>query len=336
MVIDIHAHYVPSDLISQIEAHGAAFGVTADSSAIGSPPALHFEYGFRVRPFFSKLVETSDERRAWLDLKKIDRQVVATWPDIYGNGLSPEKCVAWHRVLNDTLAEWCARNSDRFSWLASVPMPNGEDAASELERAHNLGAVGVMVAANVEGINLGEVPLEPFWQRAEALGIPVVVHPVMVKPVPRAGKFALAQIVYYTADTTLAVGSLIFAGVFDRFPKLSIVLAHGGGCFPYLIGRFDLMHTRMDRDAQGDVAVAMPSQYAKQMAYDTIVHAPHVLRFLAGSMGIGRLALGTDYSFPPADLDPLKMLADAGFSPDEINTIADINPRRLFPRLARA
>ncbi len=119
------------------------------------------------------------------------------------------------------------------------------------------------------------------------------------------------------------------------FPKLAIVLAHGGGCFPYLIGRFDLMHVRMDRKAQANVAAALPSKYAKQMAYDTIVHSPHILRFLTSSMGIDRLALGTDYSFPPADLDPLKTLVDAGFSPAEINIITDINPRRLFPRLGR-
>jgi aminocarboxymuconate-semialdehyde decarboxylase len=333
MVIDIHAHYVPSRLISEIKAHGSDFGISAHSSTADAPLALYFDYGFKVRPFFPKLIETTDERRAWLDSTKIDRQIVATWPDIYGYGLAAEKCIAWHRVLNDTLAEWYADNSDRFSWLASVPMPNAEDAVAELEWAYKHDAVGVMVAANVEGKNIGEVALDPFWRRAEALGMPVVVHPVMVTPAPRVAKFALAQIVYYTADTTMAVGSLIFAGVLDRFPKLSLVLAHGGGCFPYLSGRFDLMHLRMDRVAQGDVAVNMPSAYAIRMAYDTIVHAPHVLRFLADSMGIDRLALGTDYPFPPADLDPLKTLGDAGFTDAEIKTIAEINPRKLFPRL---
>jgi aminocarboxymuconate-semialdehyde decarboxylase len=333
MVIDIHSHYVPPRLIAEVNRHGPDFGVAAVTPAQGTVPALHFDYGFKVRPFFPKLIESVADRRAWLASRKIDRQLVATWPDIYGYGLTREKCAAWHRLLNETLAEWCGDNAGQFSWLASVPMPNAEDAAAELEWAMGHDAVGVMVAANIEGTNLGEVQLDAFWRQAEALKVPVVVHPVMVQPAARAARFALAQIVYYTTDTTMAAGSLIFSGVLDRFPALSIVLSHGGGALPYLIGRFDLMHGRMDRQAQGNVAAANPSSYAARMGYDTIVHAPHVLRFLAKSVGTERLALGTDYSFPPADLDPLKSLNDAGFSKDEIEAIAEHNPRRLFPRL---
>src|SRR5271154_5032139 len=80
MVIDIHAHYVPASLIAEIESRGASFGVAVARPAGAATPALHFNYGFKVRPFFPKLVETADERRAWLDTKKIDRQIVATWP----------------------------------------------------------------------------------------------------------------------------------------------------------------------------------------------------------------------------------------------------------------
>jgi len=336
MVIDIHSHYVPARLIAEIKSHGPDFGVTAVASSLDSVPALHFDYGFKVRPFLPKLIESADERRAWLNSRGIDRQIVATWPDIYGYGLARDKCARWHRLLNETLAEWCADNAKRFSWYASVPMPNAEDAAAELEWAMSHDAVGVMIAANVEGTNLGEVALDPFWHRAEALHVPVVIHPVLVKAEPRVTRFALAQIAYYTGDTTMAAGSLIFSGVLDRFPRLSVVLSHGGGTLPYLIGRFDLMHTRMDRQAQGDVAIDSPSRYAKQMSYDTIVHAPHVLRFLAESFGFEQLVLGTDYSFPPADLDPLKSLSDAGFSQDQIGAIVDANPNRIFPRLPAA
>jgi aminocarboxymuconate-semialdehyde decarboxylase len=90
----------------------------------------------------------------------------------------------------------------------------------------------------------------------------------------------------------------------------------------------------MDRAVQGDVAQKAPSGYAPMMAYDTIVHAPKALRFLADLVGIDRLVLGTDYSFPPADLQPLDGLRAAGFSAADIGRIADENPRRLFSRLA--
>jgi len=153
---------------------------------------------------------------------------------------------------------------------------------------------------------------------------------------PRAAKFGLQQSVQYTFDTTLAAVSLIFSGVLDRFPSLTLVLSHGGGAYPYLAGRFDIMHARMDKAAQGDVARNIPSSYAPLMVYDTIVHAPKPLRFLADLVGIDRLALGSDYSFPPADLSPLASVKAAGFSRADIQTIVEENPRRLFPRLKLA
>ena len=330
-VIDIHAHYVPAELISLARSRGAQLGVRLVEDA--ATPALHFDYGFKVRPFFPKLIEPVAPRVAWLDEKKIDYQLVATWPDIYGYGLAPEQCAAWHRALNDTLASWCSENAARFGFIASVPLTAANDAAAELARAAAIGAVGVMAPANVEGVNIGELRLDPFWATAEALRLPVILHPVMATPAPRAMKFALTQSVHYTFDTTLGVGSLLFSGVLDRFPRLELVLAHGGGAYPYLAGRLDLMHERMDRQAQGDVAARAPSEYLSLLAYDSIVHSPKSLRFLAELAGIERLLLGTDYSFPPADLDPLGSLRAAGFDGAQIQAIACDNVRRIFPRL---
>jgi aminocarboxymuconate-semialdehyde decarboxylase len=331
--IDIHAHYVPPQLIDAIAARGQDIGVRMAPSPAGGPPALSFDYGFKVRPFFPRLIEPVAQRRAWLDEQGIDLQIVGTWPDIFGYGLPLDACVAWHRMLNDTLAEWCADNSDRFAWIGSVPLIDAEAAALELERIAGTGAAGVIISANIENINLGELPLDPFWRKAEALGLPVLIHPVLVGPAPRAAKFGLAQVAQYTFDTTLGIGSVLMTGVLDRFPRLKLVLSHGGGAYPYLAGRFDIMHRRMDRAAQGDVAVKPPSAYASQMVYDSIVHAPKALRFLIDLVGLDNVALGTDYSFPPADMEPLALLRSAGLSAVEIKAIADVNPRRVFARL---
>jgi aminocarboxymuconate-semialdehyde decarboxylase len=332
-VIDIHAHYVPAALIAAARRERARLGVRLVEDA--ATPALHFANGFKVRPFFPKLIEPVEQRIAWLDDKKIDYQLVATWPDIYGYGLAPEQRAAWHRVLNDTLAAWCSENTTRFGFIASVPLPSADDAAAELGRVVEIGAVGVMVPANVEGTNLGELKLDAFWAKAEVLRLPVILHPVMATPAPRAMKFALAQSVHYPFDTTLGAGSLIFSGVLDRFPRLELVLAHGGGAYPYLAGRLDLMHARMDRQAQGDVATRAPSEYLSVLAYDSIVHSAKSLRFLADLVGIERLLLGTDYSFPPADLDPLASLRAAGFDDGQVQAIACDNVRRIFPRIKR-
>jgi aminocarboxymuconate-semialdehyde decarboxylase len=334
MPIDAHAHYIPQSLVAAVRERGSQIGVQLLEPAGSKAPALEFSYGFKVRPFFPKLVESVEERTAWLDEQKLDIQLVATWPDIYGYGLPRDQSVLWHRMLNDTLGQWCRDHSARFGFVASVPLPNGDDAAQELERAISLGAVAVMISANVEGTNIGELSLDALWARAERLNLPVLIHPVLAGPAPRAAKFALAQSTQYTFDTTLGIGSLLFSGVLDRFPHLTFVLSHGGGAYPYLAGRFDIMHTRMDRVAQADVAQKAPSAYTPMMAYDTIVHAPKALRFLADLVGIDRLVLGTDYSFPPADLQPLDGLRAAGFSVADVGRIADENPRRLFSRLA--
>lgn len=335
MPVDIHAHYVPRSLLSAVEARGTEIGVRLLRAANEGPPTLAFDYGFTARPFFPQLIEDVAARRASLAQMGLDRQLVATWPDIYGYGLKPAACAAWHRVLNDTLGAWCDANRDCFSFVASVPLTNAADAAAELERALGLGAVGVMVPANVESTNIGELQLDPFWERAQALGLPVILHPVLTAPSPRAARFALAQIVQYPFDTTLGLGSLIFSGTLDRFPRLALVLAHGGGAFPFLAGRFDFMHERMDRSAQGNAARQKPSAYARRMSFDSIVHSPTALRFLIEVAGLETVVLGTDYSFPPAEPDPLGALNRAGLTAAEIEQVVEVNPRRIFSHLAR-
>jgi aminocarboxymuconate-semialdehyde decarboxylase len=322
--IDTHAHYVPKALLAAIERDGAACGV----SLVGGN-AIRFASGFQARPIFPALIEPVEARLAWLATAGIDHQIVATWPDIFGYGLPEVAGQVWHRMLNDTLAAWCA-GSEKFSWLASVPLSG---AAAELERAVASGAVGAILPANVEGTNLGEIDLEAFWARAAALGVTVLLHPVMTVPVKRAAKYALAQIVQYTFDTTLGLGSLIGAGVLDRHPGLSLMVSHGGGAFPYLAGRFDVMHERMDRATQGIPSEKTPSGYLGRLAFDSIVHDAGTLRFLVERAGVGNVALGSDYSFPPADLDPVGSLCRAGLSASEIEAIGETTPRRLFPRL---
>jgi aminocarboxymuconate-semialdehyde decarboxylase len=330
--IDVHAHYVPPQLIAAIKAKGAGIGVRL-APADGGKEALQFDYGFRVRPFFPRLVEPVAQRHAWLDEQGIDHQIVGTWPDIFAYGLPPAACTAWHRMLNDTLAEWCADNAKRFSWICSVPLVDAEAAAAELRRSMAAGAVGAIISSNIENTNLGELKLDPFWRAAETLAAPILVHPVLVVPAPRVAKFALAQIAQYTFDTTLGIGSLLMSGVMDRFPRLKLLWSHGGGNYPYLAGRFDIMHQRMDKASQGDIAAKPPSAYASQMAFDSIVHAPKALRFLIDVVGLPNVMLGTDYSFPPADMEPIALLRSAGLSNADIDAVSDTNPRRLFAKL---
>lgn len=332
MAIDVHAHYVPPLILERLREKASEYGVRVE----GVPPAcnqcLQFAYGLRVRPFFPRLVENVGERLERMAEQGIGKQVLSIWTDIFGHGLPAPQGNAWHRLLNRSLGEWCARDRSHFAWLASGHMPDAAAAARELETAvRQEGAVGGVVAANVEGTNLGEMSLDEYWAAACELGVPVFVHPAQPEPTSRTKHFVhLNPIVQYTFDTTLAIGSLIFAGVLDRFPRLELILSHGGGALPYLVGRFDCLHSRMDRNVTRDRAAQPPSVYLRRLHYDTILHNAGALRFLAETVGVERMVIGTDDSFPPADGNPLGSLRDAGFGEPEIQMIGEVNPRRLF------
>jgi aminocarboxymuconate-semialdehyde decarboxylase len=334
MPIDVHAHYVPSSLVEALAREGARYGI----SLLEAAPACHavrFAYGVTLRPFFAKLTEPPERRLASMDAAGIDRQLLSTWCDVFGYGLETAPGTAWHRLLNETLAAFTEAYPHRFSFLASVYLPDAAHAARELEHAvEQLGALGAIVSANVEDANLGELALDEFWAAAVELGAPVFVHPTQPNPTPRTRRFALNTIVQYTFDTTLAVGSLIGSGVLDRFPALRLILSHGGGAWPYLAGRFDCMFERSDHAATGIGAAAPPSAYLDRMFYDTLLHDARALRYLVSRVGADRLVIGSDDGFPPADHDPLGSLRRAGFSEEEILRIADANPRELFARLA--
>lgn len=330
MPIDVHAHYVPMRILEVLRDTGRDYGISVLDGAAACP-CLKFDYGLQARPFFARLLEDEDRRIARLDDTGIDRQVLSLWADIFGYGMPADKARAWHRLLNDSLSATAARHADRFSWFASGPMRDAADAARELERAvRELGAAGGIVAANVEGENLGSLPLDEYWAAAQALNVPVFIHPAQPEPLPRTRRFGLNPIVQYVFDTTLTLGSLIFSGVLDRFPNLVIVVSHGGGALPYLVGRFDCMHERMDRAHQGDVAQGAPSSYLRRFYYDTILHDAAALRFLAAKVDTDRIVLGSDDPFPPMDKDPLASLKQAGFSVQVVTQIADDNPRRLL------
>ena len=335
MPIDVHAHYVPQRIIATLEERAHEFGL----SLVKTPPncAIHFDHGLKVRPFFQKLIEPVEARLAGMAGQGVSTQVLSVWPDIFAYGLPRAIAVRWHRLLNESLSQLCQQHPQQFALFASLPLPDAAAAAREAEFAmKELGAAGLVVASNVEGVNLGEVPLDELWHAAVSLKAPVFIHPVQAMPAPRTGKFALTQIAQYTFDTTLCVGSLIFSGVLDRFPDLRIILSHGGGTFPWLTGRFDCLHATMDRAAQGDVAAEKPSAYVRRFHYDTILHSLMHLRWLAEAAGVERMLLGSDYSFPPADLDPVGTVRRAGFSEVETARILDGNARELMPGLGGA
>lgn len=329
-IIDAHAHYVPPRIVERLRTEGAAMGIAVVDQPAPACACLHFHYGLQCRPFFSRLLEQPQQRLAAMEKQGVHHQVLSGWVDVFGPGLDAQKGAAWHRLMNEELAAFCQADTRHFSMLASGHMTDGAGAARELQHAvRELGAVGGVVACNVDGVNLGELPLDEYWAAACELDVPVFLHPTQPMPTPRGRKFALNQVVQYTFDTTLAVGSLVWSGVLDRFPKLRLLLSHGGGALPFLVGRFDVMHARSPA-AAGLASAKPPSAYLHRMHYDTILHDPQALNYLKDKVGCERIVLGTDDSFPPADGDPLGSLRKAGFTDEQVRQVAAENPAHLF------
>ena len=331
MTIDVHAHCVPPEVIHTLADRGADFGI----DLIETQPGCHcckFPSGLTIRPFFETLTNV-DLRLADMDRQKIARQVLTLWADIFGYELPPDKGLAWHGLMNDCLARLCDQSPERFAWMGSGPLQDAALAARELERTLKAGAIGTMIAAHIEDRNLGECDLDEFWAACVELNAPVFVHPAQPVAPPRAERFALNQICAYTNDTALTIGSMVSTGVLDRFPDLQLILSHGGGSLPYLIGRFDRMYRAADPKVTGTIAERPPSDYLARFHYDTILHHGPALRYLRDLVGVEKMLLGTDVPFPPGDPDALASLRAAAFSDEQINQIAELNPRALFEAL---
>jgi aminocarboxymuconate-semialdehyde decarboxylase len=187
--------------------------------------------------------------------------------------------------------------------------------------------VGGVIAANVNETSLGEAPLEEFWAAVVEFNVPVFVHPTQPTLPPRTRQYSMLQVVQYTYDTTATVGSLIFSGVLDRFPTLTLILAHGGGYFPYQAGRFDRVYRNLEAPT---VPAQLPSTYLRRFYYDTILYQPPALGYLRDLVGSDRLLLGTDYPFPVFEPAPLQLLEATKFSSAELAQVGGETTRQLF------
>ena len=328
MTIDVHAHFVPPTMLETLDERGRDFGVSLVEREPGARCCV-IEGGATIRPFFDAILDV-EGRLAEMDRQTVDREILTLWADLFAYDLPADKGAVWHRHMNDHLAALVDRFPDRFSWMGSCPMQHQGAAVIELERCKSLGALGAIAATELRGQNLGEADLDEFWEACVSLEMPVFLHPSQPVPSPRARRFALAQICAYTYDTTLTAGSLISSGVLDRFPGLQIILSHGGGLLPWLIGRFDRMYRATQASSTGTVCRHAPSQYLERFHYDTILHDAAALGFLATRVGVKQLLLGTDLPFPPGDPDPFKSLRDVPFNAQEIQQIVEDNPRSLF------
>jgi aminocarboxymuconate-semialdehyde decarboxylase len=231
----------------------------------------------------------------------------------------PADALDLSRRLNDHIAEVVRANPTRFTGLATIPLQDPDLAARELERCvRDLGLRGAQIGTHVDAnphfgridtLNLDNAALQPVWSAAEQLDAAIFVHPWDMLGKERMPKYWLPWLVGMPAETSLAICSMIFGGVFARFPKLRVAFAHGGGAFPFTIGRIEhAFHVRPDLVAIDNEA--NPRSYLAhgetpaRFYVDSLVHHPDALRLLIKLFGPERVALGSDYPFPLGESHP--------------------------------
>jgi aminocarboxymuconate-semialdehyde decarboxylase len=268
-------------------------------------------------------------RLADMDAMGVDVQVVSMnlpTPCYWANAPLGAKIA---RACNELMAEFVAAMPERFVGLGVVPLQDAEGAVKELRYlVQELGLRGVQIPSNVRNRDLGEPALRPFWAEAERLGVPVVIHPRGFTHDDRLHKFFLWNTIGQPLEEALAMASLIHEGILDAYPRLKVVICHGGGYLPFYSGRGDkAFESRPETRAN---ITAKPSHYMRRLFYDSVIFDPDMLARLVHKVGADRIMMGSDYPRGEIETDPVGFVSNAGLSDQDRDKILSTNALALF------
>lgn len=325
MSVDIHTHVIPAPFLAEARKGRAMDGVVVEK-VNGEEWVIHPQgYRYPLNPAFHDV----EAKLRHMDELGINMAVVSISPTLFFYWAETQAAVEFCHMANEQLAAFAAQADGRLYAMATVPLQDPEAAARELRRAVNqLGLRGVLIGTSVEKVPLDDPRFAPFFAEAEALNVPVVLHPYYVGMRPEFADFYLTNLVGNPLDTTVAAARLIFSGFLDRHPNLKVVLVHAGGFLPYQIGRLD-HGFRVRSEAKGHIENP-PSTYLRRFYYDTITHASRPLRFLVDLVGADRVMLGTDIPFDMADHRFQVYLDEAGVSAQDLARITSENAVNVF------
>jgi len=315
-VIDVHAHAAVPEAM---ELAGQKIGVGTNRPDLVVPATLA-------------------QRLADMDAQGIDMEALSINAFWYGQ----ERDVAAKicQMQNEKLAEICGKNPDRFVAYASVALQHPDLAAQQLVdgvKKNNLR--GAAIGGSVAGLEISDPKFNPFWARVEELGVPVFIHPqadgatkdLMHRFKGKNGR--PDNVIGYPLETTIALSRLIFDGTLDRYPRLKIIAAHGGGFLPSYAARSDRGCTTFPPACPGGKHGAIkkePTEYLKQLFYDTVVFSAEGLRHLAAEVGVSQLMVGTDYPFPWTRTAVDHVLSTPGLSDADKAAILEGNAAKLL------
>ena len=280
----------------------------------------------------SEAVIAIDKRLAAMDSQAIDMEVLSINPFWYNRERDLAAQIV--KVNNEKLAELCASKPDRFAAFASLTLQAPDLAAQELETAvKKQGLKGAAIGATMNGEEFSNPKFHPVWAKAEELGVPLFIHPQGLPELKKrlAGNGFLTNTVGYPTETSIVLSHLIFEGTFDRFPGLRVIAAHGGGYLPSYPDRADHSCLVSPANCNPDIKLKkQPSEYLKQIYFDSLVFTPEAIRHLVAQVGASQLVIGSDYPYP-WQLQPVDhIFASTSLSDDEKADILGRTAAKLF------
>ena len=302
-MIDVHTHYVPRGMSTP---NDGAWVRNGSMIMVGSD---------EFRPVGAESW-AADRRLADMDADGVDVQVVSPTPVFFGYERSASAATDAARRANDDALELCAdAPRGRLRPMCQVPLQDADAACAELSRSIDAGHVGVEIGNHVGDRDLDDAGVVTFLQHAASLGVPVFVHPWDMPSSPRLSRWMAQWLVGMPAETHLSIVAMILGGVFDRVDaSLRICFAHGGGSFPFWLGRLDNAWRR--RPSLVAMSDHPPSAYLGRFYVDSVVFDERALRLLVDTVGVDRVMVGSDYPYPLGERPAGAVVRAASFLDD--------------------
>jgi aminocarboxymuconate-semialdehyde decarboxylase len=326
MRVDFHTHIIPENFSELTKRFGGEKWPTLERTCACGANIMVAGKVFRE---VTDQVWSAEKRIKDMEREGVDMQVLSPIPVTFSYWAPAEEAEILARVQNDFIAETVSQYPTKFIGLGAVPLQNVDVAIREMDRCkHELGLAGIEIGTNVNGVNLDDPRFIEFFEMAEKWEVPLFIHPWETLGKERMPRHNLMYTVGMPSETALAGASLILGGIMDKFPKLKICLAHGGGALPYLLPRLDQgwkvwPHLRLlDKP---------PSHYAKQFYYDSLVNEPVNLNYLLQNFGHERIIMGSDYPFLLREVPPGKVIDDTlGLSKEQTEAMLGKNALRFL------